>query len=105
MNPNRIETGSQGNVSFWADVKARHAPFDVIIDDASHDMNLTITTFNELWPHLKEGGIYMVRRKRGFGATPRRGFFFLLYCRTLTVLLCFCSCIHRYKVHRPTKTK
>jgi hypothetical protein len=60
--PRRIETGDQHNLTFWREFKARHmAPFDVIIDDASHVAERTIATFREMWPHLSEGGIYLVR--------------------------------------------
>lgn len=34
--------------------------FDVIIDDASHLMQPTITSFNSLFPFLKRGGVYII---------------------------------------------
>lgn len=36
------------------------APFDIIIDDASHQAVETLNTFNNLYPYLKEGGIYII---------------------------------------------
>ncbi len=36
------------------------APFDVIIDDASHIAPLTIATFEILFPMLKTGGLYII---------------------------------------------
>lgn len=38
----------------------QYGPFDIIIDDASHYVNLTDSTFRYVWPFLKEGGIYCV---------------------------------------------
>lgn len=35
-------------------------PFDLIIDDASHDGNLTAKTFAMLWPLISPGGYYVV---------------------------------------------
>jgi hypothetical protein len=39
---------------------ARHAPFDIIIDDASHLSINTIASFELLWPLVKPGGIYII---------------------------------------------
>jgi glycosyltransferase involved in cell wall biosynthesis len=35
-------------------------PFDIIIDDGGHTMLQQTYTFEEMWGHLKEGGVYMV---------------------------------------------
>jgi hypothetical protein len=37
-----------------------HGPFDFIIDDGSHLNAHQIETFGILWPHLKDGGVYIV---------------------------------------------
>ncbi|MBI3258641.1 MAG: class I SAM-dependent methyltransferase [Ignavibacteriae bacterium] len=34
--------------------------FDIIIDDGGHTMNQQITSFRELFPHLKSGGMYII---------------------------------------------
>ena len=39
---------------------AQHGPFDFIIDDGSHLNAHQIQTFGILWPHLKDGGAYVV---------------------------------------------
>jgi demethylmacrocin O-methyltransferase len=39
---------------------AELGPFDLIVDDASHDGNLTRETFALLWPRLAPGGFYVV---------------------------------------------
>jgi cephalosporin hydroxylase len=38
----------------------KHAPFDVIIDDGSHQRLETETTIKTLWEHLKSGGMYII---------------------------------------------
>jgi demethylmacrocin O-methyltransferase len=37
-----------------------HGPFDFVIDDGSHENAHQIETFRILWPHVKDGGIYIV---------------------------------------------
>lgn len=39
---------------------AEHGPFDIIIDDASHDSSKTITSFELLYPHLNPAGMYII---------------------------------------------
>ena len=39
---------------------AEEGPFDIIIDDGSHDPDSQITTLGELWPHLTPGGLYFI---------------------------------------------
>jgi len=35
-------------------------PLDLVIDDASHLLNETRISFNRLFPHVREGGVYMI---------------------------------------------
>lgn len=35
-------------------------PLDLIIDDASHFLDLSRASFNTLFPHLREGGVYVI---------------------------------------------
>jgi predicted O-methyltransferase YrrM len=39
---------------------ARLGPFDLIVDDASHDGMLTRKTFEIMWPRVRPGGFYVV---------------------------------------------
>ncbi|MGH8687844.1 MAG: hypothetical protein ACREVQ_09070 [Burkholderiales bacterium] len=41
-------------------IAREHGPFDFIIDDGSHLNAHQIQTFALLWPHLKDGGTYIV---------------------------------------------
>jgi len=57
--------GSQDDPQVLSNIHRRHGDFDVIIDDASHISSLTITSFQQLWPHLKPGGFYIVEDTHG----------------------------------------
>jgi hypothetical protein len=35
-------------------------PFGLIVDDASHDGNLTVRSFGLLWPLVQPGGYYVI---------------------------------------------
>jgi hypothetical protein len=37
----------------------KHGPFDVVIDDGGHTMEQQINSFEELWPALNDGGVYI----------------------------------------------
>ncbi len=56
----KIYIGSQENSIFLKSVESKEGPFDIVIDDGGHTMNQQITTFNILFPLLKEGGIYAI---------------------------------------------
>ena len=52
--------GSQIDVEFLSRVVRTTGSLDIIIDDGSHVNSHVITTFELLFPHLNEGGIYVV---------------------------------------------
>lgn len=54
-----IEIGSQEDVNFWADFKEKYPRVDILLDDGGHTNNQQITTFREMFPHIREGGLYM----------------------------------------------
>lgn len=49
-----------------------HGPFDIIIDDASHVRKETENTFNNLYPYLKIGGLYIIEDWGATYAFPER---------------------------------
>lgn len=55
-----VEIGSQSDPVFLEGLKKRHAPFDIIIDDGGHMMDQQICSFEHLFGHLRDGGIYLV---------------------------------------------
>ena len=54
-----IEIGSQDNPKFWAAFKEKYPRVDILLDDGGHTMNQQIVTFREMFPHIKDGGLYM----------------------------------------------
>lgn len=54
-----VEIGSQEDVDFWRTFKQKYPRVDILLDDGGHTMNQQITTFREMFPHIKDGGLYM----------------------------------------------
>lgn len=54
-----VEIGSQEDVDFWHTFKQKYPRVDILLDDGGHTMNQQITTFREIFPHIKDGGLYM----------------------------------------------
>lgn len=52
--------GSQSDKSFLREVDRAHGPFDVILDDGSHQLSDVIASFETLFPLLNNGGMYVV---------------------------------------------
>lgn len=51
---------SQVDAPKLSSLAQEHGPFDFIIDDGSHLNGHQIESFGILWPHLKDGGTYIV---------------------------------------------
>lgn len=56
----RIFIGSQSDPAFLRELMKEIPKPDIILDDGGHMMHQQITSFNHLFGHLKEGGLYMV---------------------------------------------
>ncbi|MES2351589.1 MAG: class I SAM-dependent methyltransferase [Pseudomonadota bacterium] len=54
-----IIVGDQEDRNSLRGIVANRPQFDIIIDDGGHTMTQQITTFQELWFHLKDGGVYL----------------------------------------------
>ncbi len=54
-----IEISSQEDPKFWAAFKEKYPRVDILLDDGGHTMNQQIVTFREMFPHIKDGGLYM----------------------------------------------
>lgn len=54
-----VVIGSQEDRSFLRSLKERFPAFDIIIDDGGHTMRQQIVTFEELYPHVKENGVFL----------------------------------------------
>jgi demethylmacrocin O-methyltransferase len=56
----RVFQCSQVDAPRLGALAAEHGPFDFVIDDGSHQNAQQIETFRILWPHLRDGGAYIV---------------------------------------------
>ncbi|MDK2124344.1 class I SAM-dependent methyltransferase [Parachitinimonas caeni] len=54
-----IEIGSQEDRGFLKELVAKHGPFDIVLDDGGHTMSQQIVSFEELYPHVKQDGLYL----------------------------------------------
>lgn len=55
-----IFIGSQVDEKFMLDICQNHGPFDLIIDDGSHQSAHMLKTLDVMFPHLKPGGLYVI---------------------------------------------
>ncbi len=55
-----IVRGDQGDPAVLEDLASRFGPFDVVIDDGSHRSDHVITSFQVLFPHVSDGGVYVI---------------------------------------------
>ena len=83
-----VEIGDQADPVFLADLAAKHGPFDVIVDDGGHHVHQQITSFEHLWPHLHDRGLYIVEDTHtsywpGFGGGFREEKSFIEYAKRI----------------------
>jgi hypothetical protein len=55
----RVFIGDQADRDFWSRLKREVPPIDIIIDDGGHEPVQMLVTFEELFPHLNPGGVYL----------------------------------------------
>lgn len=62
--------GDQVDRTGWKCFVANHGSgWDVVLDDGGHFNDQIIITFEEMWPHVKSGGLYLIE-DLGVGSTP-----------------------------------
>lgn len=54
-----IHIGDQEDRTFLRDLVKKIGPIDVLIEDGGHHMQQQIATFEEMWPSITEGGVYL----------------------------------------------
>jgi cephalosporin hydroxylase len=55
----KIFIGSQSDRKFLQEVKKQIPKVDILIDDGGHTMKQQIVTFEEMFDHVKDGGVYL----------------------------------------------
>lgn len=60
--PGKIEIviGDQADRAFLAKLATENGPWDIVLDDGGHTDNQILTSFELLFPHLKDGGVYLI---------------------------------------------
>lgn len=78
----QVRIGSQTDQRFLDDVVKEMGGIDIVLDDGSHHMKHIPDTLTYLFPHLNEGGIYMIEdlhtaywRAWGGGYRSKKNFF------------------------------
>lgn len=56
----RVEMVDQSDVAQLMRVATTHGPFDLVVDDGSHQWDHQITSLRTLYPFVKPGGYYVV---------------------------------------------
>jgi len=83
-----VVIGDQADPDFLRALVARVGPIDVVIEDGGHTMEQQLTTFRELWPAVRDGGVYLVEDLHTsywseFGGGYRRPGTFIEHAKTL----------------------
>jgi cephalosporin hydroxylase len=62
LSEDRVEVmiGDQADRDFLREVAKRVGPVDVLIEDGGHTMEQQIATFEELWPTITPGGVFLM---------------------------------------------
>ena len=55
----KIFIGSQADRKFLQEVKRSIPPVDILLDDGGHTMRLQIITYEELFGHIRDNGVYL----------------------------------------------
>lgn len=56
----KLYLGDQCDSKLLNTINNSHGPFDIIIDDGGHTMEQQLSTFDVMWPLLKNGGVYVI---------------------------------------------
>jgi len=54
-----ISIGDQADRNFWKHFKAKTPSLDIVIDDGGHEPEQQVVSFEELFPLLRPGGLYV----------------------------------------------
>jgi hypothetical protein len=60
-----VFVGKQEDESFLKAQVIPAGPYDIIVDDGGHTPEEQLASFNQLWPHLAPGGIYVIEDMHG----------------------------------------
>jgi hypothetical protein len=83
-----VVIGDQDDREFLRDLAAKVGPVDVLIEDGGHTMTQQIATFEEFWPHIADGGVFLMEDLHTdywarYGGGLRREGTFIEYAKNL----------------------
>lgn len=83
-----IHIGDQGDRRFLRQLAQDVGPIDIVIDDGGHKMRQQIATFEELWPSVVDGGVFLTEDLhtsywRRYGGGYRRSGSFIEFVKNL----------------------
>lgn len=83
-----VVIGDQADPEFLRSLVAKVGPVDVLIEDGGHTMEQQLTTLREMWPAIRDGGVYLVEDLHTsywgeYGGGYRRQGTFIEYAKTL----------------------
>lgn len=55
----QVDIGDQENRNFWKDYLKDKPKFDIVIEDGGHTIQQQIVTFEEVYEHVSENGVYL----------------------------------------------
>ncbi len=61
----KIFIGDQADRKFWARFRKEAPPIDIVVDDGGHLAYQQIVTFEELFPHMRPGGVFLCEDLQG----------------------------------------
>jgi predicted O-methyltransferase YrrM len=83
-----VVIGNQEDRDFLRDLRERIGPIDVVIEDGGHKMTQQINTFEEIWPGVRDGGVFLVEDLhtsywQSYGGGYKRAGTFVEYAKDL----------------------
>lgn len=90
-----ISIGDQGNTNFWKDFLRDKSKFDIVIDDGGHTMKQQIVTFEQVYNHITDDGVFVCEDLhtsyyRNFGGGLKRpGSFIEMSKKLIDMLHCY----------------
>jgi hypothetical protein len=94
-----ITIGDQGDRAFWDKfILDNPGKFDIIIDDGGHTMTQQITTYEKMYDHMYDGGVYLCEDTHtsywaAYGGGLRNPRSFIEYAKR------FVDSLHAYHIH------
>lgn len=99
-----IHIGDQEDRNFLKQLMKKVGPVDVVIEDGGHTMKQQINTFEEVFPYVKEDGVFLIEDLhtsywKDFGGGYKKSSSFIEYSKNII------DDIHAWHSHEPKRLK